>query len=918
MPKPFPLPLAVGTDICSIPRIQKILTGKHGIKFIRKVLRQEERVENKFRCDDALEKWRSVEKMKDLLVWKGQKNTMHTAEGKLSDEEVAKYLQREIDKSENEAKESLGKAATFMAGRFAAKEAIIKAHERRLYFHDISIRRPPEDELGSKPPIAVVLSQSGKWEDGQEVKLSISHDTDYATAMCLASTATSTSKQFDQDLPSVRRVQVMEAVPSTRRIGVEIVTNQMLHQARKVVFERYRRVVDHAVRIDDIPSHYRASHLSSAFRTTPIFTSVEDTHTHRWGLAIFKNVQEALRAAAELHGQPTLHGQIVHCTYLGDKNLPHHVFETPSPDMRLVAIKLAREFGPRELNHQHTILVHDSEGAASKRVMGAALRQIRELCNGQRAVNTRARLGGGSGSRWGIIIFQNEQDALQAVFKFNGETIFTPNGPITVRCTYLGDEKNDTISDTAKAPESSVDSEDESLDATHTLVETAEAKAPQNEDLSPQITDEEIFSNTHPDKPADFPGDRTVRVDDIPSDVDLLQAYQALSPRAVKVHCDWDSRTLFIAYADVYTAIIEVAKRHMATVSSWRYQGKWTYLGGDIDLPKATTIISQFSPYDRENNVTSFVKQGLMQALEGKDRGRLTDQPFKGTPTSTKKAFVDYPSECTIRIDDIPSGILLQELRNLIRAARLHFLHGTNSALAFYSNPQNAHHAAAKFDGYCIPGHHALRCTYLGPEMAMSAVREIISQPSEVEVSGVSELPSKDDDSLQLTEFEQSEKPRKDDEQARIETMKRLSMMVAGTSARRESQKRREETRSQLLTGRTLGNGVKDEEAGESAFPMVIDGDIGLENRLEQDREAQQEEQILPDEDLKKDEEVEHVATSEQITGSENDQTIVLELKLDQTDQLEKADTREHVEVDKASHREVGDAVKEDEPLSSP
>ncbi|KAF8850059.1 hypothetical protein BDZ45DRAFT_603418, partial [Acephala macrosclerotiorum] len=162
MPKPFPFPLAVGTDICSIPRIRKILAGKHGIGFIRKVLRQEERVENK--------------------------NTMHVVEGKLSDEEVAKYLQRQIDKSENEAKESLREVATFMAGRFAAKEAIIKAHERRLYFHDILIRRPPEDESGSKPPIAVVLSESKKWEDGQEVRLSISHDTDYATAVCLAPT----------------------------------------------------------------------------------------------------------------------------------------------------------------------------------------------------------------------------------------------------------------------------------------------------------------------------------------------------------------------------------------------------------------------------------------------------------------------------------------------------------------------------------------------------------------------------------------------------------------------------------------------------------------------------------------------------------------------------------------------------------
>jgi hypothetical protein len=39
---------------------------------------------------------------------------------------------------------------------------------------------------GSKGPYAVVISESGSWEDGQEVRLSISHDGDYATAVCMA------------------------------------------------------------------------------------------------------------------------------------------------------------------------------------------------------------------------------------------------------------------------------------------------------------------------------------------------------------------------------------------------------------------------------------------------------------------------------------------------------------------------------------------------------------------------------------------------------------------------------------------------------------------------------------------------------------------------------------------------------------
>jgi phosphopantetheinyl transferase (holo-ACP synthase) len=81
-----------------------------------------------------------------------------------------------------------------MPTRFAAKEAVIKAHHnRRLTYHSIAIHnrssklRDPSDIVeGSKAPYAVVISESGSWEDGQEVKLSISHDGDYATAVCLA------------------------------------------------------------------------------------------------------------------------------------------------------------------------------------------------------------------------------------------------------------------------------------------------------------------------------------------------------------------------------------------------------------------------------------------------------------------------------------------------------------------------------------------------------------------------------------------------------------------------------------------------------------------------------------------------------------------------------------------------------------
>lgn len=75
--------------------------------------------------------------------------------------------------------------------RFAAKEAIIKAHHsRRLTFHDITIlsstHTSESPDEGSRPPVAVVVSESGSWEEGQIVPLSISHDGDYAVATCMA------------------------------------------------------------------------------------------------------------------------------------------------------------------------------------------------------------------------------------------------------------------------------------------------------------------------------------------------------------------------------------------------------------------------------------------------------------------------------------------------------------------------------------------------------------------------------------------------------------------------------------------------------------------------------------------------------------------------------------------------------------
>lgn len=80
--------------------------------------------------------------------------------------------------------------------RFAAKEAAIKAHpHRRLTFHDIIITRNsvarhpqgPEDgniQQASGAPVAVIRGGEEGTHD-QEALISISHDGDYATAVCL-------------------------------------------------------------------------------------------------------------------------------------------------------------------------------------------------------------------------------------------------------------------------------------------------------------------------------------------------------------------------------------------------------------------------------------------------------------------------------------------------------------------------------------------------------------------------------------------------------------------------------------------------------------------------------------------------------------------------------------------------------------
>jgi phosphopantetheine--protein transferase-like protein len=89
------------------------------------------------------------------------------------------------------------RAAKFLAGRWAAKEAVVKACSwRRLMFDEVMVLK----EDGGKRVYGVILDEREvrkndesdtmrQWHEepaGQVVQLSISHDGEYATAVCLA------------------------------------------------------------------------------------------------------------------------------------------------------------------------------------------------------------------------------------------------------------------------------------------------------------------------------------------------------------------------------------------------------------------------------------------------------------------------------------------------------------------------------------------------------------------------------------------------------------------------------------------------------------------------------------------------------------------------------------------------------------
>ncbi|KAF4449486.1 hypothetical protein F53441_7256 [Fusarium austroafricanum] len=163
----FPLPLNIGTDICQISRIYRILFSPRATRFVNRVLTPEELAKKDARLN-ILDSVRAQQCKLQLNLHGGRKT-----------------LQTHDQLASNDPE--MWKCAAFIAGRFAAKEAAIKAHpHRRLTFHEVIIERRPVDSerLGSGPPIARIRSGEGDSEDPSAL-VSISHDGDYATAVCL-------------------------------------------------------------------------------------------------------------------------------------------------------------------------------------------------------------------------------------------------------------------------------------------------------------------------------------------------------------------------------------------------------------------------------------------------------------------------------------------------------------------------------------------------------------------------------------------------------------------------------------------------------------------------------------------------------------------------------------------------------------
>ncbi|KAI1423366.1 hypothetical protein F5Y12DRAFT_716437 [Xylaria sp. FL1777] len=198
--RPTDLPFTIGNDICRIVRVGRILKGRLGPQFVRRILKPNE-----------IGHPTTAGILQCILDQKVQ-GSEDAQTIPATSEATPSALTRDTH--------SFTRAVEFMAGRFAAKEAVIKAHPyRRLTFHSITILRATfhmnsregsaldmfeqmgnsrinvEEEtkesrarLETTPPQSgplVAMIQNDAVYPQTFASVSISHDTDYATAVCL-------------------------------------------------------------------------------------------------------------------------------------------------------------------------------------------------------------------------------------------------------------------------------------------------------------------------------------------------------------------------------------------------------------------------------------------------------------------------------------------------------------------------------------------------------------------------------------------------------------------------------------------------------------------------------------------------------------------------------------------------------------
>jgi hypothetical protein len=169
MPRPFPFPFNVGTDICSIDRIFGILKGSNGRRFVRRVLIERERHEGLERCDGPLERWMLAGRLSSVLEWKRRElgltvRELNKRRHKLKAQAggLGAYFMGEADGDEGEG----GKGKGGKGGkkiRFAIREELRRELEREIRAEEEAERKLSLEEGGKE------------FVDGEEVVLAREH-----------------------------------------------------------------------------------------------------------------------------------------------------------------------------------------------------------------------------------------------------------------------------------------------------------------------------------------------------------------------------------------------------------------------------------------------------------------------------------------------------------------------------------------------------------------------------------------------------------------------------------------------------------------------------------------------------------------------------------------------------------------------